>query len=174
VRTPSRYDQDLLVPSGLINAPPPLQFPTFLLKGSPDFVSETLLAYAVGYRAAIGSKLAASVCAFYNDYHHLRSTTATPTTAVSVFPYPIFFQNNLEGQTHGLEISASYQIGVRPGEVDATGATNETADPQLRARLGNCPARHQEPRAVPHGPESAPRLSHRVRLPIPDARADRA
>src|SRR6266853_624263 len=152
VRTPSRFDRDLLVPSGLINAPPPLQFPTSFLKGSPDFVSEALLAYEVGYRAQIGPKLAASVSAFYNDYHHLRSTTATPTTAVYVFPFPVFFQNNLEGETHGLELSASYQmlewwrlhagydllqehIGVRPGEVDATGATNETADPQQRVAL---------------------------------------
>ncbi len=152
VRTPSRYDRDLLVPTGLINPPPPFQFPTTYLRGSPDFVSETLLAYEVGYRAAIGPKLAASVSAFYNDYQHLRSTTATPTTAVYVFPFPIFFQNNLEGETHGLEISASYQmlewwrlhagydllqehIHVRPGEVDATGATNETADPQQQVAL---------------------------------------
>src|SRR2546429_216856 len=28
VRTPSRYDRDLLVPSGRLNAPPPFQFPT--------------------------------------------------------------------------------------------------------------------------------------------------
>jgi iron complex outermembrane receptor protein len=152
VRTPSRYDRDLLVPSGLINAPPPLQFPTTFLKGSPDFVSENLLAYEVGYRAQIGPRLAASVSAFYNDYHDLRSTTATPTTAVYVFPYPVFFQNNLQGETHGLELSASYQmlewwrlhvgydllqehIHVRPGKVDATGATNETADPQQQAAL---------------------------------------
>jgi iron complex outermembrane receptor protein len=152
VRTPSRYDRDLLVPTGLINAPPPLQFPTTYLRGSPDFVSETLLAYEVGYRAQIGPKLAASVSAFYNDYHDLRSTTATPTTAVYVFPYPIFFQNNLEGETHGLELSASYQmlewwrlhagydllqehIHVSPGAVDATGATNEGADPQQQVAL---------------------------------------
>jgi iron complex outermembrane recepter protein len=152
VRTPSRYDRDLLVPSGLINPPPPFQFPSTYLTGSPEFVSETLLAYEVGYRAELGPRLAASVSAFYNDYHHLRSTTATPTTAVYVFPYPIFFQNNLEGETHGLEISASYQmlewwrlhagydllkehIDVRPGEVDATGATNETADPQQQVAL---------------------------------------
>jgi iron complex outermembrane receptor protein len=152
VRTPSRYDRDLLVPSGLINAPPPLQFPTTFLRGSPDFRSETLLAYEVGYRAQIGPKLSTSVSAFYNDYHHLRSTSATPTTAVYVFPYPVFFQSNLEGETHGLELSASYQmlewwrlhagydllqehIHVRPGEVDATGATNETADPQQQVAL---------------------------------------
>ena len=152
VRTPSRYDRDLLVPTGLINPPPPFQFPTTYLMGSPDFVSEKLLAYEVGYRTQLGPRLAASVSAFYNDYHDLRSTTATATTATYVFPFPIFFQNNLEGETHGLEISASYQmlewwrlhagydllqehLHVRPGEVDATGATNETADPPQQVAL---------------------------------------
>ena len=152
VRTPSRYDRDLTVPSGLINAPPPFQFPTTYLRGSPDFISEKLLAYEVGYRAELGPKLSTSVSAFYNRYHGLRSTTATPTTAVYVFPYPIFFENNLEGETHGLELSASYQmlgwwrlhaaydllqehIHVKPGAVDATGATNETADPQQQVAL---------------------------------------
>jgi iron complex outermembrane receptor protein len=147
VRTPSRYDRDLEVPSGLIDAPPPVQFPADYLKGNPAFVSETLIAYEVGYRAQLASRLSGSVSTFYNDYDDLRSTTATPTTATYVFPYPIYFQNNLEGDTYGLELSATYQmldwwrlhagydllqehIHVKPGEVDATGATNETADPQ--------------------------------------------
>src|SRR6202035_6108837 len=104
------------------------------------------------YRAELGPKLALSVSAFYNDTHSLRRTTATPPTAVYVFPHPVFFQNNLEGETHGLELSASYQmlewwrlhagydllqehIHARPGAVDATGATNETADPQQQVAL---------------------------------------
>jgi len=152
VRTPSRYDRDLRVPSGLINPPPPFQFPATYLQGNPGFKSETLIAYEAGYRATLGPKLTASVSTFYNDYHDLRSTTATPTTATYIFPYPIFFQNNLEGDTYGLELSTSYQvldwwrlhagydllrenIHVKPGEPDATGATNETADPQQQAAL---------------------------------------
>jgi iron complex outermembrane receptor protein len=147
VRTPSRYDRDLEVPSGLVDAPPPFQFPADYLKGNPAFVSETLIAYEVGYRAQLASRLSGSVSTFYNDYDDLRSTTATPTTATYVFPFPVYFQNNLEGDTYGLELSATYQmldwwrlhagydllqehIHVKPGEVDATGATNETADPQ--------------------------------------------
>ena len=152
VRTPSRYDHDLVVPSGLIDAPPPYQFPNAYLRGNPDFVSETLLAYEAGYRAVLGPKLTLSLSTFYNDYQNLRSTTSTPTTAVYVFPYPIYFQNNLEGDTYGLELSTSYQlldwwrlhagynllrenIHVKPGEVDATGANNETADPQQQVAL---------------------------------------
>jgi len=147
VRTPSRYDHDLQVPTGLINAPPPFQFPAEFLAGNSKFVSETLIAYEVGYRAELGSKLSTSLSFFYNDYDHLRSTTATPTSALYPFPFPVFFQNNLEGETHGFELVATYQmldwwrlhagynlliedLRVKPGAVDATGALNETADPR--------------------------------------------
>lgn len=152
VRTPSRYDHDLEVPSGLIDAPPPFQFPEYYLKGNPNFAAETLIAYELGYRAALASRLSGSISAFYNDYDNLRSTTSTATTPTYVFPYPVYFQNNLEGDTYGLELSTSYQvldwwrlhagydllqehIHVKPGEVDATGATNETADPQQQFAL---------------------------------------
>jgi iron complex outermembrane receptor protein len=152
VRTPSRYDRDLLVPSGLVNAPPPFQFPASFLRGNADFISEVLLAYEAGYRAALGPRVSLSVSTFYNDYHDLRSTTATATTPTYVFPFPIYFQNNLEGHTYGFELSASYQmldgwrlhagydllredIHVKPGKTDATGATNETADPQQQVTL---------------------------------------
>jgi iron complex outermembrane receptor protein len=153
VRTPSRYDRDLVVPSGLTDAPPPYQFPTDYLKGGgSDFVSETLIAYEIGYRAQLGPNLSGSVSTFYNDYDNLRSTTATPVSAFYPFPYPVYFQNNLEGDTYGLELSATYQIldwwrlhagydllreniHVKPGQVDATGATNETADPRGQSAL---------------------------------------
>jgi iron complex outermembrane recepter protein len=152
VRTPSRYDHDLVVPSGLVNAPPPYQFPSAYLQGNPDFKAETLIAYEAGYRATLGSKFSASLSTFYNDYNDLRSTTTTPTTATYVFPYPVYFQNNLEGDTYGAELTTSYQmlewwrlhlgydllrenIHVKPGATDATDATNETADPQQQVFL---------------------------------------
>ena len=76
----------------------------------------------------------------------------TPITATYVFPYPVVFENNLQGDTYGLELSASYQmrewwrlhlgydllrenIHVKAGATDATGATNETADPQQQVVL---------------------------------------
>jgi iron complex outermembrane recepter protein len=152
VRTPSRYDHDLVVPSGLIDAPPPYQFPSAYLEGNPDFRPETLIAYEVGYRAVLGPRLTGSLSTFYNQYQDLRSTTLTPITATYVFPYPVVFENNLEGDTYGAELSASYQmldwwrlhvgydllrehIRVQPGATDATGATNETADPQQQVAL---------------------------------------
>jgi iron complex outermembrane receptor protein len=152
VRTPSRYDRELYAPSGLSGAPAPLQFPTLLLQTNPDFVSETLIAYEVGYRAELSSQLTGSLSAFYNDYHDLRSVTATPTTAVYIYPFPVYFQNNLEGDTYGFELSLSYQLldwwrlhagynllreslHLKPGAIDATGANDDTADPQQQVTL---------------------------------------
>jgi iron complex outermembrane receptor protein len=147
VRTPSRYDRDLSIPSGLTNAPPPLVFPTAFLTGSKNFVSETLIAYEIGYRAAFGSQWSGSLSTFFNNYDHVRSTSVPAATADYPFPLPVYFQNNLEGSTQGLELSTSYQpldwwqlhagydlllehVHVSPGQVDTTGALGETADPK--------------------------------------------
>jgi iron complex outermembrane receptor protein len=133
VRAPSRTDRDLREA-----APPDF----LLLEGSSAFVSEKVIAYELGYRAELDAKAAASLSAFYNDYTDVRSTSFTPATVV-----PLFFANNLEGETHGLEFSGSYQalpgwqlragydlllenIGVKPGATDINDAHNETADPE--------------------------------------------
>jgi len=137
VRTPSRLDRDLYEPTGL---PAPVQS---LLDGSTSFTSEDLIAYELGYRAKLGSQVSGSVSTYYNDYSNLRSTTPGPASSGSL---PIILQNNLEGQTYGMEVSGDYQmldwwrwhagydylqehIHVKPGEVDFTHGLNETADP---------------------------------------------
>ncbi len=137
VRTPSRIDHDLEEPTGL---PSPL--PGSLLTGTTSFTSETLIAYELGYRAQLGSRLSGSVSTYYNDYNNIRSTTPS-----APFGFPIYLQNNLEGETYGVEVSADYQmldwwrlhagydflkehIHVKPGEVDFTNGLNETADPE--------------------------------------------
>jgi iron complex outermembrane recepter protein len=152
VRTPSRYDRDLEVVTGLVNAPAPYIFPANYLAGSSDFTSETVIAYELGYRAEIASKVSISASAFYNVYNDVRGTGATPTTTYYIFPYPIVFNNDLEGDTYGLELSGNYQlldwwqlhagydllrenIHAKPGYVDATGALNETADPENQVFL---------------------------------------
>ena len=133
VRTPSRIDTDLSEGS------PPY---FVLLKGGPNFTSEALLAYELGYRAQYTSKLSTSVSTFYNQYNDVRSTSITPATIV-----PLFFANNLEGHTYGLEFGGDYQISegwllhagytllkehlrVKPGAFDLSNALNETADPE--------------------------------------------
>ncbi len=145
VRTPSRIDRDLVEPTGFST---PL--PTSLLDGSSHFESETLLAYELGYRAQLSSKVSASVSAFYNDYDNIRSFTPSPPPAF--FGFPIVAANNLAGETYGVELNATYQmldwwrwhagydflkehLRVKPGETDFSHGLNETADPENQFQI---------------------------------------
>jgi len=139
VRTPSRIDRDLSEPgpgAALV-----------VLTGSDTFVSETVIADELGLRTRLTPRLSGSIAAFYNEYRHVRSTSLTPATLL-----PLFFANNLEGRTYGVEISADFQVNdawrlhggfdplrehlhVRPGAFDLNAALNETADPRQRAVL---------------------------------------
>jgi len=139
VRTPSRIDRDLAQP-----APGgPLQ----VLLGSHTFISETVIARELGYRAQFSERLTLSAAAFYNDYGHVRSASITPPAVL-----PLYFQNNVEGETHGVELAADFQasdnwrwhasydplhehLHVRPGQYDFNAALNEIADPHSRASL---------------------------------------
>lgn len=144
VRTPSRVDHDLAEPApstGLV-----------VLEGGSNFKSETLMAYEVGYRAQVSTKLSASLSTFYNEYDHVRSTAPSSHPTIPMLPFPLVFQNDLEGHTYGMELSADYQLlsgwrmhagytllkeslRVRPGAVDFSNAHNETADPQQQFSL---------------------------------------
>jgi iron complex outermembrane receptor protein len=105
------------------------------------------VAHELGYRAQLGATLAVSASAFHNNYYHLRSTGVTPTTLL-----PLVFENNLEGHTHGAELSADWRISdrwrlragydllkehirVKAGAIDLNGARSETADPETRWSL---------------------------------------
>jgi len=144
VRIPSRVDRDerLATPS---LAP----LVTYLLVGGPNFDSETVVAYEAGYRTQLGQSASLSLSAFYNDYDNLRSTSASPPKPL---PFPLFFENNLEGRTYGLELAGTYQartwwrlsgsynflkerIRVKPGRLDFNNALNETADPEHQSGL---------------------------------------
>jgi iron complex outermembrane receptor protein len=147
VRTPSRIDRDLSEA-----APPYL----VVVTGGPNYTSETVIAYELGYRTQITSKFTGSISSFYNSYDDVRSVSVTPNT---VLPY--YFANNLYGHNYGLEFSGHYQVSdgwslhagytllkeslhVQPGQFDLNNARYEIADPQhqlsLRSSL-NLPGR---------------------------------
>jgi iron complex outermembrane receptor protein len=146
VRTPSRLDRGLREPTLL-----PAPFPASIIDGSDDFRSELLIAYELGHRAQLGSRLATSLSLFYNDYSRIRSTLPGPSGFPS-FGFPLVFANDVEGETHGFELSATYQpfdawrlrggynlleerLHVKPGAVDFSNALNETADPEQQVTL---------------------------------------
>jgi iron complex outermembrane receptor protein len=140
IRAPSRVDRDIRLPTPAI-AP----IVKNILIGGANFKSETVIAYELGYRAQLGSKVSVSVSTFYNVYDNVRSTSVSPPPAL--FGFPLFYENNLEGQTHGIELSVNYQalkwwrlhggydflkedIHVKAGRTDFNNAINETADPE--------------------------------------------
>jgi iron complex outermembrane receptor protein len=139
VRMPSRVDRHERISTPLL-AP----MVTDLLVAGDTFISETVVAYELGYRAQFGKKVTGSIALFYNDYDRVRSTSTSPPTP---FPFPLFFENNLDGETHGFELNANYQVlpswrlqgsyfllnehlHVKPGRADFNNALNETADPR--------------------------------------------
>jgi iron complex outermembrane receptor protein len=86
VRTPSRVDRDLYAPA----TPPFTQ-----LQGGPDFASEKLLAYELGYRVQPFQRLALSLATFYHDYDDLRSVEPVNPPAA----FPIVLANGLQGKS---------------------------------------------------------------------------
>jgi len=145
VRIPSRIDAHIRFPTpglaviGVDN----------LLVGNENFKAETVIAYEIGYRGQIGSNLTTSVATFYNVYDRIRSTSLSPPDPVFGLPFPLYYDNNLEGETYGIELAMTYQlfswwqatagyslfkedIRVKSGKTDFNNAINETADPRHR------------------------------------------
>jgi iron complex outermembrane receptor protein len=94
VRAPSRFDRDVFVPGK----------PPFILVGGPDVVSETANVYELGYRGQPAANVSYSMTVFHSDYDHLR------TQEIDFEPSPfIFFSNEMQGHTDGIEMWGSYQ-----------------------------------------------------------------
>jgi iron complex outermembrane receptor protein len=129
VRSPSRIDRDFFIPGE----------PPFFLAGGPNFESETVLAYELGYRVRPASRVSLSLATFYNSYDHLRSVeTNGPSLTVA---------NGLRGQSWGAELSGEYRatdwwrlrggytylhkdIWSKPGRTDINAGTSEGNDPE--------------------------------------------
>ncbi|HEX5220857.1 MAG TPA: TonB-dependent receptor [Verrucomicrobiae bacterium] len=147
IRAPSRVDRDIRLPTPALS---PLV--DNLLIGGADFESETVIAYELGWRTQLGSKVSGSISTFYNDYDDIRSTSASPPPAV--LGLPLFYANNLEGETYGVELAIDYQmlpwwrwrggytvleedVRVKPGQTDFNNALNETADPEQQFAISS-------------------------------------
>jgi iron complex outermembrane receptor protein len=145
VRIPSRVDAHIRLPTPAFS---PFGINN-LLVGNPDFKAENVLAYELGYRAQPGNSLSLSISTFYNIYDDVRSTSLSPPDPVLGTPFPLYYENNLEGETYGVELTVTYQplawwrlqggytlleenMRVKKGKTDFNNALNETADPQHR------------------------------------------
>jgi iron complex outermembrane receptor protein len=95
VRTPTRIDQNLVVPN-------PAFAPRILL-ANPDFESETLVAYELGYRIKATHNLSFDLAGYYNDYDNLRSVEPLPHGKFTI-------ENKLEAQSYGGSLAAKWQV----------------------------------------------------------------
>ena len=90
VRAPSRIDRDLFSPA----------VPPFLLAGGPDFESEVLLAYELGYKFQPLKTVTASIATYHNRYSQLRSLEGGP---------PYVLGNGLKATASGIETEINWQ-----------------------------------------------------------------
>jgi iron complex outermembrane recepter protein len=137
VRTPTRIDQDLVAPNPSTGAAP-------VLAANPDFDSEVLIAYELGYRIKPANNVSFDFCAFYNDYDNIRSVEPQGPTG-----RPILLENKLTAKSFGgsagvkwriadwwrVDGSASFlQIDFdrKPGSADPNPGRSEGNDPTWR------------------------------------------
>jgi len=105
VRTPVRNDTDVklsIVTRGAL----------LLASGNPDFVSEKVVSYELGYRNEPNKRLSYDIATFYNDVRDLFTVengrpylSGTPPT----LKVPQLIDNRGNGHTYGAEVSARWQ-----------------------------------------------------------------
>jgi iron complex outermembrane receptor protein len=119
VRTPALTEEGLQLNVGIVppgtapfNSPLPIVEAIF---GSPQFGSEDLLAYEVGYRVQATNSFSLDLAAFYNNYTNLRSAepgapilVGSPVPSYVVLPFVA--SNKMSGGTYGIEPFAEWKI----------------------------------------------------------------
>jgi iron complex outermembrane receptor protein len=115
LRTPSDAERDFYL-TGLVGIEPD-GTPFFArFNANPNFKSEVLNGYELGYRRLLGPKLYLDVASFYNQYYDLFSEEITGPQFVENNPPPTHillpaqFRNGLYGSTTGGEISPEWKL----------------------------------------------------------------
>ena len=119
VRTPSRLDSDMLIYFEGDMEYGGTTYPTDVtIAGNSDFKSEELIAYELGYRVEPLAAVSIDLALFYNDYDNLRSGTSSysphynfgPPVTVDYINVDYTTGNEMDGETYGLELSATWQV----------------------------------------------------------------
>lgn len=98
VRTPARIDQDFVAPNPSAGGPA-------LLVANPDFESEELVAYEVGYRVKPVNRLSLDLAGYYNDYSNLRSVEP-----LGAEEFPVILANKAAGRSYGGALTVNWRI----------------------------------------------------------------
>lgn len=139
VKTPARIDREFR-----LNLTPAIG----VLWSDPNYDSEEVVAYELGWRAQPQERLSLSAAAFFNEYDNVRSAQAGPPP----LGLPILITNGVRGESYGVELSGLYELAswwrlrggytwfdkdleVKSGRVDLNGARAESNDPQHQALL---------------------------------------
>jgi iron complex outermembrane receptor protein len=109
IRNPDRDDRGGISNANLIPGQP--VFSTNF--GNPNVPVSSLIAYEIGYRAALTDDFSWDIAGFINDYHKLDGQT--PNGAPIVVPpglilFPSFQVGNLRALSYGFETTATYQL----------------------------------------------------------------
>lgn len=165
VRSPTRTDADSrFIPVPASNA--------VFLQGNPDFRSEVLVAYELGYRLRPHPRLLLDVATFYNAYDRLR--TLEPSLPAGL---PLVVKNERQGETYGAELNATFQpcpwwqlvanysylqkdLRFLPGSHDPTAGSLEANDPRHYGSVRSATT-------LPHGVEFDTVVRFATRLPNP-------
>ncbi|MFC0772993.1 TonB-dependent receptor plug domain-containing protein [Terrimonas alba] len=134
VRTPARIDREFFIYLAP-NVP--------LIVTDDKFVSETMIAYELGWRSQPIQNLSFSLATFYNTYDKIRSIEPGPPPS----NFPVTLGNGVKGKSFGAEVSATYQLmdwwslrggytflkkelSVKAGSKDLNKASAESNDPR--------------------------------------------
>ena len=138
VRTPSRGERDYRI---TLDVQPPMSpsnpLPLALsqsIYGSPDYGSERLIAYELGYRARVTHGLTLDAAVFYNDYDDLLTARlGQPVIVGSHLLVPLTTANDMEGHSYGAELALDW----RPNEQWRVQPTLSLLMPDFRLKPSN-------------------------------------
>ncbi len=142
VRIPSRIDRDILAVGDRSN----LQV---IVEGNPDFKSEILQSYELGYRWQPSHQLLWDMSLFYNQYYQLRTLELLALEPLKIRSQ---FANQMTGEVYGLEMTyrrqltpnwqfalgygyTDTQLHIGPTSSDETGENMEGNDPRHQLNL---------------------------------------
>ena len=151
VRTPSRLEYGTKNLTSVIPPQPPTipVATAIFFEGMPQFGSEKVISYEIGYRTTLIDNVSIDFTAFYNDYHDLRSIQLSQPVfnpIAGVIEVSNIFSNNAKAQTYGFEIAAVWQMldwwrwdanyNLLKTDIESSEAENITASsPQQRVSL---------------------------------------
>ena len=117
LRTPASTDTSPEITLSSVSAPggPPV---LLQLVPSPAFQNETEIAYELGYRSQFSHRVSLDISAYFNVYHQLATEEpGVPFFAPTPLPphevLPLYMENLMHGETHGVEFSGKWQITAK-------------------------------------------------------------